>query len=139
MTVHRLALAALLFLPVTAMAEDNPEPLVAGATSEGAVTLDLDSIKERVGPRAGRRKLKADIELAKPYHYAAHEVTRERQTQEWDCDGFRYRVTLREYFTSSGQYVESRLGYGPWKDVPKDGADWAAFETLCPAQAALED
>lgn len=137
MTAQRLSLIALAFaalLAPRALARE-PQTVTVGETSKGEVSLDLDSVIARGGVKSGWRTVKADIQLAKPFHYAAHEVTRETQTQDWDCKGRRYRVVVRSYFTSTGLFVYSTRGRESWQSVPEEGSgsEQTTFATLCPS------
>ncbi len=135
MTLHRPAFivfaAVALLLPGGAQAQGDYEPVIVREGPEGHVAVDLDSVRARSGAKSGWLTLKADIELAKPFHYAAHEVSRETQTQDWDCEGRRYRVVLRTFFTSTGLFVYSERGRSDWKSVPEEGPEKTSFEALC--------
>ena len=119
--------------PVSAAPE--PQPVDMGVVEDGQLSIDGASIMTRGGWRAGWKQVQATVQLDRPVFYAAREITQEVQTQDWDCPGARYRVILRVFRTNDGAFVRSEREISPWMSVPKEGAERATFELLCPKAA----
>jgi hypothetical protein len=136
---HRLVLlvaasSTLLLCAVpAARAAPEPDPVTMGATDQGQLSIDMAGIRTRGGSHRGWRQVQATVELARPLFYAAREITQEVQTQDWDCSKRRYRVVLRVFRTSNGEFVRSERSTGAWFNVPEKGPERRAFETICPA------
>ena len=130
-----LASMLLLWAASPASAAPAPQPVDMGFTANGQVSVDAANVKTRSGRRTGWKQVQATVELNQPVHYAAREITREVQTQDWDCPDARYRVILRVFRTNDGGFVRSERKISSWMSVPKEGAGRATFELLCPKTA----
>lgn len=107
------------------------EPVSAGLTAEGSLTLDVSTQHDH--HRHGYQRISGRLDLDNPQEHEGREVTRIDIVHDWDCDLGQVREVTRTFRGDSGGYAGAEKRPGAWFDPGASPGLKIARRLVCPS------